>query len=76
MIRGKTLFKCDKCGKIFLGVDIEYMATSLSQPIECPGCGSFHTYPVASFLMKSVYKEIWAKIFVWRKTDQTCTFLW
>lgn len=62
MIRGTITFKCDQCGHKFKGPDIEYLATTLSMPLECPQCGSFHTYPSRSllaFVNRPVYKRIW-----------------
>ena len=63
MVRGKTLFKCTKCGKRFMALDIEYGATSLSAPQKCPECGSMRTRP--SRIVggsDSAYKDIWDKI--------------
>lgn len=60
MIRGTTLFKCDKR---FMALDIEYCATSLSTPQMCPECSSMRTRP--SRIVggsDSVYKHIWNKI--------------
>ena len=57
MIRGKRPFVCDNCKKIFVGLDIEYRATDLSQPVSCPKCNSSHTRPL--FSSKSMYKRIW-----------------
>lgn len=62
MLRGMTLFRCDKCGKIFLAPDIEYAATALSCPQRCPSCKSMHTLPLGAFIYKSVYKKIWADL--------------
>lgn len=61
MIRGTTMFFCDKCGKIFSDLDIEFMATTLSVPRKCPKCGSFHTMPLGllSMLKKPLYRKIW-----------------
>ena len=63
MVKGKTLFKCTKCGKHFMAPDIEYGATSLSTPQKCPECGSMRTRP--SLIVggsDSAYKDIWDKI--------------
>lgn len=38
MIRGKKVFRCPKCGKIFWALDVEYNATTFSQPMPCPDC--------------------------------------
>lgn len=57
MVRGKCFFICDKCKKIFRDLDIEWMATTYSTPVECPQCGSYHTRPLLS--LKPVYKRIW-----------------
>ena len=63
MVKGKTLFKCTKCGNRFMALDIEYGATSLSAPQMCPECGSMRTRP--SRIVggsDSAYKDIWDKI--------------
>lgn len=57
MIRGKRLFKCDNCKKVFVGLDIEYRASTLSQPVSCPNCKSNHTRPL--FSSKGIYKKVW-----------------
>ncbi len=57
MIRGKTIFRCTNCHKVFVGVDVEYMATALSVPVKCPKCSSNHTLPLLAF--KHLYKGIW-----------------
>ena len=63
MLRGITTFVCDNCGNKFKGMDIEWMATILSQPMKCPQCGSYHTRPSSLFgLNKSVYKKIWEQM--------------
>lgn len=40
MVRGKQIFRCPKCGKIFTALDIEYNATVFSCPMPCPKCGA------------------------------------
>lgn len=62
MIRGITLFRCIKCGKIFSVSDIELNATTYSVPQPCKRCGSIRTYPLSSFLSKSSYKKILEKM--------------
>jgi len=62
MFRGKTTFKCAECGKRFEGLDIEYNATVMSQPMPCPECGSNHTMPASHFLLKGAYKKIWEEM--------------
>ena len=61
MIRGKTKFKCDDCGHTFKALDIEWQATTYSQPMPCPKCGSYHTMPktIFSFFDKWLYRKIW-----------------
>ena len=49
MIRGITLMKCTECGKRFWGPDIELYASTLSQPLRCPKCGSVRTRPSRLF---------------------------
>jgi DNA-directed RNA polymerase subunit RPC12/RpoP len=62
MLRGITLFRCSKCGKIFSAPDIELNATTFSVPQPCKRCGSIRTYPLIGFLFKSVYKKIWEQM--------------
>lgn len=45
MVRGISYFKSEECGNQFKGLDIEWMATSKSMPLECPACGNKHTHP-------------------------------
>lgn len=60
MLRGFIKFKCDKCGHKFMAPDIEYMASTLSQPQQCPHCKSFHTYPYRHLLSTpGLYRKIW-----------------
>lgn len=40
MIRGIKIFRCPKCGKIFIAPDVEYRATAFSSPMPCPKCGA------------------------------------
>lgn len=40
MLRGTKTFKCEKCGHIFEGPDIEQNATIVSAPVRCPKCGN------------------------------------
>jgi DNA-directed RNA polymerase subunit RPC12/RpoP len=70
MLRGKRIFVCDECGHKFWGMDFEWNATTLSQPLKCPKCGSWHTRPVSIFgLNKSIYKEIWKQMDKIRNAD-------
>ena len=64
MIRGKMIFICTKCKKIFIGPDIEYCASVLSVPIPCPRCNGIRTMPLhlLSLLNLSMYKEIWKQM--------------
>ncbi len=62
---GSTIFTCDDCGKRFVAPNIEYLATALSMPMQCPKCGSMHTMPgimsgVLNF-RRSIYQKIWEK---------------
>lgn len=60
MIRGTKTFVCDDCGHKFKGMDIEWCATALSQPLKCPNCGSYHTCPDSFLgLNKIIYRNIW-----------------
>lgn len=60
MIQGKTLFNCDNCKNVFVGLDIELVAMDYSQPLVCPRCGCRHTKPL--FESKRLYKEIWNRL--------------
>ena len=63
MIRGRTFFKCTKCGKRFMAPDIEYCATVLTTPQKCPECGSMRTRPSRIVGGSDyAYKYIWDKI--------------
>lgn len=62
MIRGKNIFRCDECGKIFINNDIELAATVFSAPTKCKRCGSWHTYPLCALLYKPMYKRIWKEM--------------
>lgn len=59
MLRGKTIFRCTKCGKIFVASDFEYCATTFSNPQPCKRCGSIRTLPIYHILFTSFYKKIW-----------------
>lgn len=69
MLRGKTLFICDECGKKFIAADFEYMATVFSAPMPCTKCGSNHTMPASVFSLlgklnpqRAMYRKIWAEM--------------
>lgn len=63
MFRGMTNFVCDNCGHKFKGMDIEWNATALSQPLRCPKCGSYHTCPNSFLgLNKIIYRNIWKQM--------------
>lgn len=63
MFRGMTTFVCDNCGYKFKGMNLEWNATALSQPLKCPKCGSYHTSPSSLFgFNRSVYKKIWEQM--------------
>ena len=40
MLRGTKKFKCDHCGHVFIGPDLELNATVASAPVPCPKCGN------------------------------------
>lgn len=56
MIRGTILFICTQCKKVFLALDIEYNATSLSVSMPCERCGSTRTMP-----LQQVEMEMWVE---------------
>lgn len=59
MLRGKTIFKCTQCSKIFIALDLEYAATIYSCPQVCKRCGSIRTLPIYHIPFISFYKKIW-----------------
>lgn len=62
MLRGERTFVCDDCHHKFTALDIEYIATSLSEPKKCPNRGSMHTmpyFPGSKFMERGVYKKLW-----------------
>ena len=59
MFRGKSIFRCTECGKIFIGKNIEYDATIYSFPQPRKRCGGIRTLPVLHSIFTSVYKKIW-----------------
>ncbi len=72
MLRGTRLFVCDNCGHKFKGMDIEWNATALSQPLKCPNCGSYHTCPDSFMgLNKFVYRNIWKQMDEMHKTPNS-----
>ena len=59
MLRGKTLFKCDDCGRRFRAPEIEYKGSAASMPQPCPDCGSLHTYPARDwFFARFIYHYV------------------
>ena len=72
MFRGMKTFVCDNCGHKFEGMDIEWRATFLSQPMKCPNCGSYHTCP-GSFLglNKRIYRNIWKQMDEFHETHKS-----
>lgn len=52
MLRGTTTFKCDACGHVFEGLDIEDNATVYTMPQPCPKCGA-KCLPRGSWLRRS-----------------------
>lgn len=64
MIRGKMIFICTKCKKIFIAPDIEYCASVLSVPMPCPRCDSIRTMPLSLFYFSQlfIYKKIWKQM--------------
>ena len=59
MVRGKTIFICTKCKKVFLAPDIEYGATVYSMPMPCKRCGSIRTLPLLQLTAYLFYKGVW-----------------
>ena len=69
MVRGKTLFICTECKKVFMAPDVEYGAMVApdveygamvySVPMPCKRCGSRRTLPIFQLLAYPVYKDIW-----------------
>ena len=53
-------FVCDKCKHRFEGRDEKWRGSTLSTPLRCPACKSYHTRPVSLFgLNKWLYLKIW-----------------
>ena len=50
MVRGKTLFICTECKKVFLTPDVEYGAMTYSVPMPCERCGNIRTMLFLSFI--------------------------
>lgn len=48
------VFRCAKCGKVFLAPDVEYNATTFSQPMPCPYCKT----PSAPLFKSTLYGEL------------------
>lgn len=65
MIFGISRFKCDICGDKFMALAAEWNATAFIAPMQCPNCGSFHTYPANLINLGGVlgpsliYRKIW-----------------
>lgn len=59
MVRGKTIFICTKCKKIFWAPDVEYGATVYSMPMPCKRCGSIRTLPLLQLTAYLFYKGVW-----------------
>ncbi len=59
MVRGKTIFICTKCKKVFWAPDIEYGAMVYSMPMPCKRYGSRRTLPLFQLTYYTVYKKIW-----------------
>lgn len=70
MVFGTAKFKCDKCGERFEGVAAEWNATASIAPVQCPKCGSMHTYPVDSMTFWGIFGPpyIYKKI-IWKAYD-------
>ena len=45
MLRGTSLFICDDCKTIFMGLDIEWNCLPVSATQQCTKCGGWHTMP-------------------------------
>lgn len=54
MVRGFKIFKCEKCGEVFKGIDMEWNATAFSAPVPCPNCGNM-TNNTASIIDRIKY---------------------
>lgn len=67
MLRGTTLFICNDCKNIFMGLDVEWNCTSLSATQQCIKCGGWHTMPGMD--LDSPDREFYEKL--WQREDQT-----
>ena len=45
MLRGTSLFICDDCKTIFMGLNIEWNCLPVSATQQCIKCGGWHTMP-------------------------------
>ena len=76
MLRGTSLFICDDCKAIFMGLNMEWNMTPLAATQQCVKCGSWHTMPGRR--LDSPNREVYEKI--WQQEDETgnhsatCTF--
>ena len=62
MVRGKTIFICTKCKKVFWAPDIEYGAMVYSMPMPCKRCGSRRTLPLFQLTAYPFYKSVWKSL--------------
>lgn len=67
MLRGTSLFICDNCKNIFMGLDVEWNCTPLSATQQCTKCGSWHTMPGRH--LDSPDREFYEKL--WKRGDET-----
>ena len=57
MIKGKTIFRCTNCHKVFVGIDVELQNDVCLTPIQYLRYGNISVLPI--FTSKLVCKRIW-----------------
>ena len=73
MVAGTFTFYCACCGKRFMGIAAEWMATAFVAPVKCPKCNSWHTRPwsiAPARIANLKYTKIWKYIDA-QHTDKT-----
>ena len=67
MLRGTSLFICDDCKTIFMGLDIEWNCLPMSATQQCTKCGGWHTMPGRH--LDSPDREFYESL--WKREDET-----
>ena len=67
MLRGTSLFICDDCKTIFMGLNIEWNCLPMSATQQCTKCGGWHTMPGRH--LDSPDREFYESL--WKREDET-----